>query len=207
MDGLLLTSWQRTSRQACVYRDRTHSNCSQSDPSEFWDLGHKLFCSTNETFPAKFIAGDIRDPAHLEAYPVSYGPTETPAPTLSTLTSLNPLRGHVSVIHAGAILHLFTEEEQTRIAHALAGLLSPEPGSMILGTQTGAPEKGVRVVGRGKNAIISQFCQSPESIAELWDGQVFKKGTVKVHAELSKPPSILAGFEESFILSWTVTRV
>jgi hypothetical protein len=28
------------------------------------------------------------------------------------------------------------------------------------------------------------FCHSPESLKELWDGQVFKKGTVKVAADL-----------------------
>ena len=25
----------------------------------FWELGHKLFCSTAETFPAVFLPGDI----------------------------------------------------------------------------------------------------------------------------------------------------
>ncbi|KAI0755844.1 hypothetical protein C8Q74DRAFT_1210473 [Fomes fomentarius] len=185
-----------------------HNIVASDIQAKFWDLGHKLFRSTDESFPAKFIPGNILDPAHLDVYPISYTTPDTPAaPTLSSLTSLNPLRGRVSVIHAGALLHLFTEEEQIRIARAFAGLLSPQPGSMILATQMGAPEKGIRVVGRGVNTTLSQFCQSAESVKEMWDGQVFEKGTVKVHAELIKPAEDLPGHEGTLFLSWTVTRL
>ncbi|PIL34360.1 hypothetical protein GSI_03135 [Ganoderma sinense ZZ0214-1] len=81
---------------------------------KFWELGHRLFCSTADTFPAVFLPGDIFDLTHLD--PVSAedrtllhrGPT--PMPPLRSLTSLSPLRGYVAAIHAGAFFHLFSEE-------------------------------------------------------------------------------------------------
>lgn len=129
----------------------------------FWELGHKLFRSTADTFPAKFIAGDVLDSTHLAVAPPLISP-HTPRPALSDVKSLNDLRGHVAAIHTGAFFHLFTEKQQTHIARALAGILSAERGSMIVGMQSGAAEKGVKVITRGLNgSTISQFCHSTES--------------------------------------------
>ncbi|KAI0735566.1 hypothetical protein C8Q76DRAFT_765975 [Earliella scabrosa] len=179
---------------------------------EYWELGHKLFKSTPETFPVPFVAGDVFDPAHLETVPPFYAPPETPVPQLTTLTSLNPLRGHVSAIHASLFFHLFDEEKQLQLARALAGLLSPEPGSMIVGAHGGRPEKGFRVEAlRPKSDGGQMFCHCPESWVELWDGQVFKKGTVKASAFLHEierkdllPSSPDAKF---YLLVWSVIRL
>ncbi|TFK94516.1 hypothetical protein K466DRAFT_326286 [Polyporus arcularius HHB13444] len=186
--------------------------------SEFWDLGHKLFCSTPGTFPAAFLPGDILNPAHLEVASVIYDQAEvsTQSPILSSLSSLNSLRGHVSAIHAGALLHLFSEEQQAHIMRAFAGLLSPDSGSMILGSQSGAPEKGTRVVLTGRNgASVSQFCHSPESWKELIDGQIFKKGTVNVEVVLiEEDVKRHPGHDQEntlppayYTLAWSVTRL
>ncbi|KAI0823142.1 hypothetical protein BC628DRAFT_1417830 [Trametes gibbosa] len=170
-------------------------SCIASDlHPEFWALGHKLFKSSQETFPVPFIAGD-----------------------LSALTSLNPLLGHVSAIHASAFFHLFNEERQLKLAQTLAGLLSPEPGSMILGAHGGLPRKGFRqesgvVLNLGR--VFPMFCHCPESWKELWDGQVFKKGTVKVDAILHETErkdyaalSGIAAGTKFFLLVWSVTRL
>ncbi|KAI8983391.1 hypothetical protein BD414DRAFT_490779 [Trametes punicea] len=184
---------------------------------EFWELGHKLFKSTPETFPVPFVAGDAFDPAHLEAVPPLYSPADTPTPELSTLTSLNPLRGHVSAIHASAFFHLFDEDKQFQLAQALAGLLSPEPGSMLLGSHGGRPEKGYRAeTGTRQRAHGGgpMFCHSPDSWTELWDGQVFKKGTVKVEAVLRETErrdlKNVSGVEPGakfYLLDWSVVRL
>ncbi|TFK93027.1 hypothetical protein K466DRAFT_643031 [Polyporus arcularius HHB13444] len=181
---------------------------------EFWDLGHKLFKSTPQTFPVPFIPGDAFDPAHLEAVPPFYAPPGTPVPQLSTIKSLNPLRGHVSVIHASSFFHLFDEEKQFKLAQSLAGLLSPEPGSMIIGSHGGRPEKGFRTEAMRANSHgITMFCHSPESWIELWDGQIFKKGTVKVEAFLHEvrrsdlQPKDTAPETKFFLLVWSVTRL
>ena len=177
-----------------------------------------MFRSTAEAFPAVFLPGDIFDPAHLSpTSEVNYSlppDAERPVPPLTSLTSLNPLRGRVAAIHAGALFHLFSEEQQGTLARALASLLSPEPGSMIVGSQAGAPHKGVRVitrapdhVPRATSSVLSQFCHSPESWTELWDGQVFERGRVKVEAALVKPDAALKDFPDYYTLYWSVTRL
>ena len=135
----------------------------------------------------------------------------TPRPNLSTLTSLNPLRGHVGAIHISAVFHLFSEEEQARLARSLAGLLSPQPGSMIFGMQSGRKEKGFRVEAGVPNSHGKQmFCHGPESWRELWEG-VFPPGTVRVDAdvwELKRDDLKPVGEDAKFwVLSWCVTRL
>ncbi|KAI0666276.1 hypothetical protein C8Q78DRAFT_1083215 [Trametes maxima] len=174
---------------------------------DFWRLGHKLFRSTQESFPATFIPGDVFDPAHLAVTPPIYSTSSDPIPDLSTLSTLNPLRGHVSVIHASLFFHLFDEKKQANFARALAGLLSPLPGSMIFGLQAGARTKGDQYHTSVANGnTLSMFCHSPESWTELWDGQVFEKGMVDVKTKLvtADYPGLQ---REGFFLHWCITRL
>ncbi|KAH9922692.1 hypothetical protein B0H21DRAFT_815090 [Amylocystis lapponica] len=171
----------------------------------FWDLGHKLFKSTHETFPVPFLAGDAFDPAFLPlSAPFSVSPS-TPAPTLSALTTLGPLLGHVSAIHASSFFHLFDEEDQAQLARNLAGLLSPEPGSVIFGMQAGLQEKGFHV-GRASERTTPTFRHSPASFAALWDGEVFEKGMVKVDVALKEAEGTARG-DTMFWIEWSVTRL
>jgi len=169
-------------------------------------LGHELFKSTPETFPVPFITGDVFDSSTLEPVAPFNDAPKTLMPALNTLKSLNPLRGHVSVIHASSFFHLFDEEKQFQLARALAGLLSPDPGSLIFGSHAGRPVKGTGESSMGR----PRCCHSPESWKELWDGQIFEQGQVKVDAVLQRvdlhvaDPSIVA---ERFLLQWSVTRM
>ena len=159
------------------------------------------------------VPGDAFDPAHLAVAPpltAAEAPT-TPAPPLVGLTSLNPLRGRVSAIHASAFFHLFEEEQQLHLARALAGLLSPEPGSLILGAHGGRPVKGLRVeMFRPNSHGVTMFCHSPESWVEMWE-TVFGKGTVKVEASLTEVErkDLIHLTEETrfYLLVWSVTRL
>ncbi|TBU34845.1 hypothetical protein BD311DRAFT_828054 [Dichomitus squalens] len=187
-------------------------NCVATDiHPEFWDFGHKLFGTTQETFPARFFAGDVFDPTHLEPVAAFTSAPATPRPDLPTLTSLNPLRGHVSAIHISAVFHLFSEEEQVQLARSLAGLLSPEPGSIVFGLQSGRAEKGFRVeAGLPSSHGKQMFCHSPESWRELWEG-VFPPGTIRVDADVRelerddlKPVADGAKF---WVLTWCITRL
>jgi len=89
------------------------------------------------------------------------------------------------------------------VARALAGLLSPEPGSVIFGLHVGKTEKGFIPSPMLQSRL--SFCHSPESWAQLWDGLVFDKGVVDVQAKLvpMKEPNdtTLMG------LVWSVTRL
>lgn len=151
-----------------------------------------------------FVQGDIFDPLTLELAPPLNDAPNTSQPALQSLVSLNPLRGHVSVIYTSSFFHGFYEEKQLKLARALAGLLSPEPGSIIFGSHVGSFEKGNRSNPVGK----SMFCHSPESWIELWDGEVFEKGKVRAEAFLE---IVDPGQDETFgqieLLIWSVTRL
>ncbi|KAG0698591.1 hypothetical protein DFH29DRAFT_991043 [Suillus ampliporus] len=176
---------------------------------DLWDLGHELFKSSPETFPVHFVGGDAFDPKILAvAPPASVQTTGALAPDLNNLTSLNPLRGCVSAIHATSFFHLFKEDKQLHMARALAGLLSAEPGSVILGTHIGAQEKG-SVKQVYNDAEIDMFAHNPESWIAMWDGEVFEKGMVKVEAELREETYGDARRNERCPLGlfWSVTRL
>ncbi|KAG2119947.1 uncharacterized protein F5147DRAFT_767412, partial [Suillus discolor] len=152
--------------------------------NEFLQLSHELFKTTPASYPRCFLPGDVFDPAFLSIT----APTDdvSPAPTidLSSLKSLNPLHGRISVINAISFFHLFSEERQLLVARALAGLLSAQSGSVICGCHVGTLEKGIvknTLVGSGYYGL---FAHSPKTWSSLWDGEVFEKGSVKVETEL-----------------------
>ncbi|KAH9843587.1 uncharacterized protein C8Q71DRAFT_729122 [Rhodofomes roseus] len=187
-------------------------NCIASDlEPDFWKLGHRLFNTTPETFPVPFIAGDAFNPEFLKPVPPFDSVPESPGPQLSRLTTLTPLLGHISAIHASSLFHLFDEVHQLQLARSLAGLLSPQPGSLIFGMHGGRSEKGFRTEqGAPGQTGTYMFCHSPESWEELWDGEVFEKGTVQVEAELQEIErrDIKAAPGTKFYeLVWSVTRV
>ncbi|KAH9065637.1 hypothetical protein EDB87DRAFT_1672338 [Lactarius vividus] len=178
----------------------------------FCDLGHRLFRTTPDTFPVTFVPGDVFNPEHLSIVSpfTANSPPVATVPDLRTLTSLNPLHGHVSAICALYFFHLFSEDAQLRLARALAGLLLPEPGSMIFGKHIGLPESGDWEDPSTRRCL---FCHAPRSWSELWDGGVFPKGTVKVLAFVTEIPKegtvnvVDPGANSLHILTWSVTRL
>ncbi|KAH6913283.1 hypothetical protein BKA70DRAFT_1384187 [Coprinopsis sp. MPI-PUGE-AT-0042] len=174
----------------------------------FWTSGHELFKSTPETFPATFIEGDVFDPAFIASAEPIYDKCPSQRPEgLHQLQNLTPIQGQVSAIHASSFFHLFDEEGQARAAHQVATLLSPEAGSLIFGSHIGKTDKGVRDESFARG-WAKMFCHSPESWRELWDGGVFKKGSVAVQATIErKEIPRKEGAISVEIMSWSVTRV
>ncbi|KAK0496148.1 hypothetical protein EDD18DRAFT_232865 [Armillaria luteobubalina] len=167
---------------------------------EFWELGHKLFKTTAETFPARFVPQDI---FQLKGLTKEVTPS---VPNLSQVQSLADLRGNISAIHSSAFFHLFDEEGQFEIAKIMAALLSSEPGSMIFGVHGGLPEKGIRP---GSIQRSHMFCHSPESWRALWDGEIFPKGSVRVDALLHDRDryglNSVDSVTKTLLLVWCVT--
>ena len=158
------------------------------------DLGHKLFRTTPETFPIKFLAGYVLDDAQLSLIaPVPSGPP----PPVASVKTLTELRGHISAIHTSRLFHEYNEELQFELGQRLAALLDPRPGSIIFGSHIGMPVKGDRDGVSGK-----MFCHSPESWTQIWEEQIFEKGQVKVNAALR----YLEGAEIN-MLDWSVERL
>jgi hypothetical protein len=177
---------------------------------EFWELGHKLYKSNPSSLGVKFLAGNILDETFIGSGTITYGSTPKEITVdLNSLTSLAPLQGCISFISASCLFHLFPEAEQLEIARQFAALLSPEPGSMIFGIQVGLLEKGART----NKAIGNIFCHSNDSWKQLWDGEVFQKGSVKVEAETIKQSEgeILGPDPEReddyYLMLWSITRL
>ncbi|KIJ29312.1 hypothetical protein M422DRAFT_36973 [Sphaerobolus stellatus SS14] len=200
-------------------------NIIASDLKEdFWIVGHKFFRTTPETFPVPFLAGDVFDPSFISPdispAPISSTPPTTEVPILKTLTSLTPLQHHVSIIHAASFFHLFNEEPQRRLAFLLGSLLSPLPGSMIIGTHGGLldTEENKKGAPRFIDLVGSLFAHSPTSWRELWIGEegVFKESDVKVWAEAKEMPRSPSNPTPTdsrglpvkrCIMTWSVTRI
>ncbi|KAF9007611.1 hypothetical protein BDQ17DRAFT_1238084 [Cyathus striatus] len=173
----------------------------------FWDYGHELFRSTPDTFPVTFVAGDVFDSATINPREPFYDEPSSERPDIKTLKSLTPLQGHISVVHASSFFHLFNEEKQLELARQVASLLSPSPGSVIFGSHGGRPVKGYRIEGNASTSSPNMFFHSPQSWTELWDGIVFRKGSVRVEATLTKidRPDLPHG--DYYLLMWSVTRL
>lgn len=173
---------------------------------EFWEMGHKLFKTTPETFPIPFIQVDIFDASCLAPSATPTAPPREALPPLSSLTSLTPLVGRLSAIHTSAFFHLFSEEQQLRLAKLLAPLLAPELGSMIFGGHVGLPTKGWQ--GEKNTHGIQMFCHGPDSWKEMWE-QVFPPGQVKVEAFVKEfsiiHPAVTPQY--GYQLVWSVTRL
>ena len=177
-------------------------------------MGHKLFRTTQETYPAKFLAGDAFDDAHL----CPTAPVPSTPPSVASVNTLTELRGHLSVIYASSFFHLFGEERQFELAKRLAALLDPRPGSIIFGSHVGMPVKGYP-----RSVFSSTFRHSAESWTELWEEQVFEKGQVKATTilwevpenagwNLSNPQDYAGSFPveketKSYLLLWSVERL
>jgi hypothetical protein len=179
---------------------------------ELWEIGHELFRSTSETFPVPFVGGDLFDDEYVSEQPVLPTGSSPPWPRpadLHTLTSLNPLRGHVSALFAGAFFHLFDEDGQARAARRLAGLLSPEPGSMLMGVQGGMLERGIRQ----PHPDFPMFCHSPVTWRKMWD-DVFGENKIQVrtHLRVQDGGKDIFGMypdnqTELYVNMWSVTRL
>ncbi|KAJ1306497.1 hypothetical protein OPQ81_007499 [Rhizoctonia solani] len=171
---------------------------------DFWDLGFKLFKDDPTLFPVPFLQGDIFSAQLLDLE--STGSSKRPK--LSELKSLTELQGHVSIIHASAFFHLFSEDDQRKLAKRCIALLNTEPGSIIFGSHNGAPEPGIYTDLGGPSHRM--FCHSPDSWRELWT-ELFGERKVNVVATLEEneagmklvgpaPPG-----KKKYAMIWSVT--
>ena len=179
----------------------------------FWDLGHRVFRSTPSTFPVKFMGGDalfslfwdkklgtVHDPV-----------VDKPPMDVSTLTSLQPIRGRLNVIHASSFIPLFCSWGHSRsssevfsvedAASCLQSLLSPAPGSLIFGSHVARLKED--------QASLSQrypraYRYNPESWRALWEG-VF--GTDKIDLQVEIENEATLGGEGLFMMTWSVKRL
>ena len=120
------------------------SRCYGSDLRlDFIDLGYDLF-RDRDTLQSKFICADVFDPA---------GP-------------LKELDDGVDIIGASSFFHLFSWEEQKKVAHRVVKLMTPQRDSLLVGRQVGNTDPAE--VPR-RNGSGSRFRHNVESWRKLWN--------------------------------------
>ncbi|KIJ46342.1 hypothetical protein M422DRAFT_165297 [Sphaerobolus stellatus SS14] len=178
----------------------------------FAELAHKLYQTTPDTYPVPFLAGDIFDPTFLSPQNLTSKKSSRnlKPPVLKDLKTLSPLKGHVSIIHAAWLFHLFGEQKQRQLASLLASLLSPLPGSMIVGSHLDLPDtEGNKKGGfRWSDKEMMVFAHSPTSWRALWE-DIFGTGKVRVESWVGrwKSPWATSGGPERYLHTWKVTRL
>ena len=147
---------------------------------------------------------EVAEPFTKDAPPQSERPED-----LHVVRTLNDVRGHVSGIYCGAFFHVFDEKTQAEVARKLAGILSPEPGSMLIGIH-GAQKTPCVWNPTGTDRFM--FCHSPESWTELWEG-IFGKDNVEVTTTFKEQAGGLDLFgtypgnkHQMYMMEWSVIR-
>jgi 2-polyprenyl-3-methyl-5-hydroxy-6-metoxy-1,4-benzoquinol methylase len=108
--------------------------------SDFIDLGYKLF-KDRDTLRTKFLVADIFDPS----------------------SPLWGLQGQMDIIYTGSFFHLWGLQQQREVSRAVASLLRPQLGSMILGRQMGSVEAFEKTSATG-----TMFRHNVDSFKKLW---------------------------------------
>lgn len=176
----------------------------------FWEQGHSLYKSSPGSFPVPFVQGDLLSPEFIHPRTPYYNSDEPlpPRPPLTDLASLTPLQGHLTFVYASLLFHLFDKAQQAFVAKSLASLLSPQPGSTIFGLHVAQPTAGTYTW----SGVGDVYCHSPETWTELWNGEIFRRGTVRVHTKLKaldakEAAALGTGLQTLPLLEWSVTRI
>ncbi len=153
-----------------VFDGAPSSNTYGSDVwGEFMSIGYELF-RDKKRLQSTFIAADVFDDA----------------------SPLAGLAGQMNIVYTGAFFHLFSLEEQEKAALRVVQLLAPQPGSMIVGRQSGSEDAG-EFSRAGDKSGRKHFRHNPQSWKELWDRIGEKTGSKwSVEADLSMPEFTLS---------------
>ncbi|KAM0261114.1 hypothetical protein ACHAQJ_002376 [Trichoderma viride] len=112
---------------------------------EFLSIGYDLF-RDKDRLQTTFIAADIFDDS----------------------SPLIKLSRQMNIIYVGDFFHLFNLEEQEKAANRVAQLLVPQPGSLIIGRQSGSETAG-EYSRAGDTSGKRHFQHNPQSWKELWE--------------------------------------
>jgi SAM-dependent methyltransferase len=144
---------QRLLDMACCFGQEIRQLVADGAPSEqiygcdlrkeYVELGYQLF-RDRDRLHSPFLTADIFDNS----------------------SPLIELQGTFDVVYAGSFFHLFGYENQVKVSTAVAKLLRPRKGSMILGRQIGAVDAGTH--DHKTNPTGKMYRHNPESLREMW---------------------------------------
>lgn len=136
---------------------------------DYFSFGYDLF-QDEDRLQTTFITADVFDDS----------------------SPLTQLAGQINIIYTGAFFHLFSLDEQERIAIRVVQLLAPQPGSLLIGRQSGS-EIAEEFSRAGDKSGRKHFRHNPQSWSELWDRVGERTGSRwSVDADLSSPEFTLS---------------
>ncbi|KAH8658446.1 hypothetical protein BX600DRAFT_552560 [Xylariales sp. PMI_506] len=135
----------------------------------FFPVGNELFKDEGR-LETTFIAADVFDDS----------------------SPLTKLAGQINIIYTGALFHLFSLEEQEKVALRVVQLLASRPGSLIIGRQSGSEVAG-ESSRTGDKGGRGHFQHNPQSWKEFWIRIGDKTGTRwAVEADVNSPEFTLS---------------
>ena len=134
---------------------------------ELWNAGRELFKDDEQTFPVKFVAGDIFK--ITEGILDESSDSNLNADESSGRPSLVPYKGRISTIYTSLFFHVFNEAQQLRLARICAALLRKERGSIIFGCHMAADSD----LGQEPHTLREGelYMQNTESWRAMWEGE------------------------------------
>jgi len=152
---------------------------------EFLDIGFKLF-KDRETSRVSYFADDLF--SLPEASPLSIG-SAPQSSDLSSVESLDQLKGRVTHLFTSAVFHLFSQSKQAEMARKVVTLVKLEKGSLIFGQHVGSVEMGI--IHDEWMTSKQMFAHSPESWKALWNeiltglkGEEFVRDHVRIECAI-----------------------
>lgn len=111
--------------------------------SEFIKLGYKIFLDENK-LQTRFLTANVFD----------------------TTSALTELKGQLDIIYVGSFFHLWGYQDQVTVSKAVAALLRPQKGTIIVGRQVGAVTAGEH--DHRTNPTGTMFRHNVESLTRQW---------------------------------------
>ncbi|KAH7890451.1 hypothetical protein F5I97DRAFT_1972805 [Phlebopus sp. FC_14] len=147
---------------------------------EFIELGYKLY-GDRDICKIPFFVGDVFDIVLAPGFAVS----DVANVPLTSVSSLDQLRGRVKYIYSGALFHLFDEGTQEAIARRLSTLLNIQEGSgkaVVFGRHSAKAEEGM--IDDTMKRV--RYAHSPASWERMWKRVLGDKIPVSVEAVLRR---------------------
>lgn len=82
----------------------------------------------------------------------------------SSDTTLDDVKGKVTILYTGAVFHLFKEDDQRKFAEKINSLLAKQGEVAVFGTHRGSKNSGIK---ESRSGII-RYSHSPQSWKEMW---------------------------------------
>ncbi|KAL8665680.1 MAG: hypothetical protein Q9202_001990 [Teloschistes flavicans] len=133
----------------------------------FIEIGYDVF-RDRDSLKSQFVVEDMMldQSEKSDSDRLERSTNNTSTSPITPLVPLSSLEMQISVIAANSIFHLYNYSNQLKLARRAVRLLSPQPGSMILGRHLGS-----RVPGEypGMNDNDTRYAHDVASFQRFWD--------------------------------------